>query len=191
MAVSLLVPAPCDHVHVASVVRPAGPFAQFPLPISDVCTAKGLKEGLVELLKILVRDFIGTAAQEHGESHASSLELPFVKQSGARQGRGRHRGERVHEPESVDVVATGRAEIGRDVDAGVVHRRLQLVGDASQVRRCLHERADLDVDCARRIGALQRTFETVGDGDVNGDGVVNTVDVFYLSNFLFADGPVP
>jgi len=28
-------------------------------------------------------------------------------------------------------------------------------------------------------------------GDVNGDGVVNVSDVFYLINFLFAGGPAP
>jgi hypothetical protein len=28
-------------------------------------------------------------------------------------------------------------------------------------------------------------------GDVNGDGVVNVADVFYLINFLFAGGPIP
>jgi hypothetical protein len=28
-------------------------------------------------------------------------------------------------------------------------------------------------------------------GDVNGDGVVNVADVFYLVNYLFAGGPIP
>src|SRR5205807_1418021 len=37
------------------------------------------------------------------------------------------------------------------------------------------------------IGAV----ELEPKGDVNGDGVVNVADVFYLINFLFAGGPIP
>jgi CSLREA domain-containing protein len=34
-------------------------------------------------------------------------------------------------------------------------------------------------------------FEVEPIGDVNGDGVVNVADVFYLINYLFAGGPIP
>jgi predicted outer membrane repeat protein len=34
-------------------------------------------------------------------------------------------------------------------------------------------------------------FELGPSGDVNGDGLVNVTDVFYLINFLFAGGPIP
>src|SRR6185369_4389788 len=37
------------------------------------------------------------------------------------------------------------------------------------------------------IGAVERVI----GGDVNGDSVVSILDVFYLINFLFANGPVP
>ena len=32
---------------------------------------------------------------------------------------------------------------------------------------------------------------TIGNGDANGDTVVNVADVFYMINFLFAGGPAP
>jgi parallel beta-helix repeat protein len=35
------------------------------------------------------------------------------------------------------------------------------------------------------------SVELEPEGDVNGDGVVDVADVFYLINFLFAGGPVP
>ncbi|HKO57483.1 MAG TPA: PQQ-dependent sugar dehydrogenase [Thermoanaerobaculia bacterium] len=43
-----------------------------------------------------------------------------------------------------------------------------------------------------RSGALGRIrWSTHTKGDVNGDGVTNDADAFYLTNFLFAGGPAP
>jgi hypothetical protein len=36
-----------------------------------------------------------------------------------------------------------------------------------------------------------KTAEGHNCGDLNGDGLVNAEDVFYLINYLFADGPAP
>jgi hypothetical protein len=41
-------------------------------------------------------------------------------------------------------------------------------------------------------GIYARTFTVASvPGDMNGDGVVDVADVFYLINFLFAGGPAP
>jgi hypothetical protein len=34
-------------------------------------------------------------------------------------------------------------------------------------------------------------LEHIPSGDVNGDGMVDVADVFFLINFLFASGPLP
>jgi hypothetical protein len=45
------------------------------------------------------------------------------------------------------------------------------------------------VDSASNNGVFGKRYP--GPGDVNGDGVVDIADVFYLINFLFASGPDP
>ena len=54
-----------------------------------------------------------------------------------------------------------------------------LTTDQRGVKRPLGGRCDL--------GA----FEVEPKGDVNGDGAVDVLDVFYLVNYLFAGGPAP
>jgi hypothetical protein len=41
------------------------------------------------------------------------------------------------------------------------------------------------------LDVFRRRFSGVVPGDVDGSGVVDIADVFYLINYLFASGPLP
>jgi hypothetical protein len=69
-----------------------------------------------------------------------------------------------------------------------IHRNPRIVGHANGFI-VVWESSDQDGDGS---GIYAQKFSTRPiPGDVNGDGIVDISDVFYLINFLFAGGPAP
>ncbi|HKC24965.1 MAG TPA: choice-of-anchor Q domain-containing protein, partial [Thermoanaerobaculia bacterium] len=69
-----------------------------------------------------------------------------------------------------------------------------LAGSPAVDFTCLaSEAAATDQRGVQHLGAYADlgAYESAPCGDVNGDGVVNVADVFFLINFLFAGGPLP
>ncbi len=62
---------------------------------------------------------------------------------------------------------------------------------AAATRSTVDERGFLRPLGASDVGAIERVAGGGLAGDVNGDGTIDVLDIFYLINFLFAGGPVP